>query len=259
MRYSQKDHSQEFCNGSVWMTMASLSPGSRDLYASSCREIALRHKSSEKSGAYWIKPSEQGPIFKAYCDAREGWTLIMKINGSKQTFLYDSVWWSNKMTLNEDSLQIDDDEAKFASYWTVPFTELRVGMKLHGSTRWITIIQAGASLYSLIADGQYRSTSIGKIVWRSLLPSTSMQHHCNKEGFNVHGTGIGFKASRMSRARLGIISNQQEQCNSPDSFVGLGTSSRYWGSSTSAGNSAADAQADNGEVDTQAIGYIMVR
>jgi hypothetical protein len=64
MRYSQKDHSQEFCNGSVWMTMASLSPGSRDLYASSCREIALRHKSSEKSGAYWIKPSEQGPIFK---------------------------------------------------------------------------------------------------------------------------------------------------------------------------------------------------
>ena len=104
----------------------------------------------------------------------------MKINGSKQTFGFDSALWSNKETLNVDSLQIDDDEAKFASYWTVPFTELRVGMKVDGTTKWITINQAATSLFSLIADGQHRSTSIGKDKWRSLLPRTSMQSNCNK-------------------------------------------------------------------------------
>ena len=104
----------------------------------------------------------------------------MKINGSKQTFSYDSALWSNKQTLHDDRLLMDDNEAKFASYWTVPFTELRVGMKVEGATRWVNIHQSAASLYSLIADGQYRSTSIGKALWRSLLPSTSLQFNCNK-------------------------------------------------------------------------------
>ena len=109
----------------------------------------------------------------------------MKINGKKQTFGYDSALWSNKHTFNEDSLKIDDDEAKFASYWTVPFTELRVGMKAEGSTKWINIKQTATSLYSLIADGQYRSTRIGKVVWRSLLPRTSMQVNCNKARMSI--------------------------------------------------------------------------
>ena len=109
----------------------------------------------------------------------------MKINGRKQTFGYDSALWSNKQTLNEDSLKVDDDEAKFASYWTVPFTELCVGMKVDGSTKWINIKQTATSLYSLIADGQYRSTSVGKIVWRSLLPRTSMQPNCNKARISI--------------------------------------------------------------------------
>ena len=104
----------------------------------------------------------------------------MKINGTKQTFGYDSALWSNKQTLNEDGLLIDDDEAKFASYWTLPFTEIRVGMKVDETTKWIIIKQTATSLYSLIADEQYRSTSIGKNKWRSLLPRTSLQAYCNK-------------------------------------------------------------------------------
>ena len=104
----------------------------------------------------------------------------MKINGNQSTFAYDSAQWSNKQTLNEDSLLIDNDEAKFASYWTVPFTELRVGMKVEGTTKWININQTAASLYSLVADGQYRSVNIGKDKWRSLLPRTSLQAYCNK-------------------------------------------------------------------------------
>ena len=104
----------------------------------------------------------------------------MKIDGAKQTFTYDSPLWSNNETLNEDSVAIDDDEAKFASYWALPFSELRLGMKEGTTTRWITISRRAMSLYSLIADGQYRATSIGRHTWRSLLSQSFMQSYCPK-------------------------------------------------------------------------------
>lgn len=104
----------------------------------------------------------------------------MKINGNKQTFRYDSALWSNTQTLNEGSLSMNEVEAKFASYWTVPFTELRLGMKTGGTTKWITFNYRTTSLYSLIADGHYRRTSVGKSKWRSLLSHSSMQANCNR-------------------------------------------------------------------------------
>ena len=104
----------------------------------------------------------------------------MKIDGNQQTFSYESVLWSNNETFQSNNLDLDDKEAKLASYWTLPFTELRLGMKVGGTTRWITFGYSASSLYSLIADGKYRGTSIGKSKWRSLLPTSSMQLKCNK-------------------------------------------------------------------------------
>ena len=104
----------------------------------------------------------------------------MKIDGNSQRFTYDSAFWSNKQTFQSTSVSLDNREAKLASYWTLPFTELRLGMKVSGITKWITIRYSGSSLYSLIADGQYRSTSVGKGTWRSLLSRSSLQNNCNK-------------------------------------------------------------------------------
>ena len=104
----------------------------------------------------------------------------MKIDGAKNTFTYESALWSNNETFNEDSVAMNDVEAKLASYWALPFTELRLGMKTGTTTRWIVISLKATSLYSLIADGQYRRTSIGKRTWRSLLPQTTLQAHCNE-------------------------------------------------------------------------------
>ena len=117
---------------------------------------------------------------QVFCDASEGWTLIMKIDGNRQTFKYNSDLWSNKKTFQPNNLDLDDKETKLASYWTLPFTELRLGMKVDGTTRWITFRYTASSLYSLIADGKYRSTSIGKTKWRSLLSRSSLQRNCNK-------------------------------------------------------------------------------
>ena len=117
---------------------------------------------------------------QVFCDASEGWTLIMKIDGNQQTFDYNSDLWSNKNTFQSNNLDLDDKETKLASYWTLPFTELRLGMKVEGTIRWITFKYRASSLYSLIADGQYRNTSIGKSKWKSLLPTLYLQENCNK-------------------------------------------------------------------------------
>ena len=104
----------------------------------------------------------------------------MKIDGNQQNFVYESDLWSNKETFQPTNLDLDDKEAKLASYWTLPFTELRLGMKVDGTMRWITFSYRASSLYSLIADGNYTSTSIGENKWRSLLPTSSLQQHCNR-------------------------------------------------------------------------------
>ena len=104
----------------------------------------------------------------------------MKIDGNQDTFKYASKFWSNKTTYHAYSLAIDDKEAKLASYWTLPFTELRLGMKVNGRLRWITFSYKASSLYSLIADGQYRKTSVGKNMWTSLLTTSTLQERCNK-------------------------------------------------------------------------------
>ncbi|XP_062499935.1 uncharacterized protein LOC134177196 isoform X1 [Corticium candelabrum] len=211
---------------------------------STCRLIALKYNSFSHNGQYWIKPSCNNPSFQVFCDASEGWTLIMKIDGNRQTFKYNSDLWSNKKTFQPNNLDLDDKETKLASYWTLPFTELRLGMKVDGTTRWITFRYTASSLYSLIADGKYRSTSIGKTKWRSLLSRSSLQRNCNKEGFNA------------IRVRLGLTANQENDCQTPDSYIGFGFKGRKY----SAGNYAHGRyHADHGGVNIKAIGYIMAR
>ena len=78
------------------------------------------------------------------------------------------------------------------------------------------------SLYSLIADGQYRNTSIGRDAWISLIGYLdNLQPYCNMEGFNAVGTSKVYR-----RARIGLIANEQNDCHSCDTYIGFGSSSR---------------------------------
>ena len=108
------------------------------------------------------------------------------------------------------------------------------------------------SLYSLIADGQYRNTSLGRNTWKTLIGSqASLQYYCNKEGFNVVGT-----VSHSSKARIGIISNDGNDCGFCDSRIGFGTGGNPDDSNT-CGNEAKWSP-DNGDKEINAMGYILV-
>ena len=125
-------------------------------------------------------------------------------------------------------------------------------MKIGRQINFIVINKQANSLYSLIADGQYRATSLGRNTWKTLIGSqASLQLNCNKEGFNAVSTNAG-----ASRARIGIISNNGNDCSSCDSRIGFGTGG-YPNNSNSCGNEAIFSP-DNGNKHIKGMGYIMV-
>ena len=109
------------------------------------------------------------------------------------------------------------------------------------------------SLFSLIADGKYRATSVGRNTWKSLIGSrASLQPNCNKEGFNAVGDN-----SLHSKARIGITANQENDCGSCDSRIGFGTGGLFDYSNT-CGNEATHSP-DNEDKHIKAMGYILVQ
>ena len=126
-------------------------------------------------------------------------------------------------------------------------------MKISGQLRFIVINKQANSLYSLIADGTYRATSLGRNEWKKLIGAEgSLQLGCNKEGFNAVGT-----ASYSSKPRIGYIANDANHCGYCDSRIGFGTGGSPDNSNT-CGNAAAYSP-DNGNRNIKAMGYILVQ
>ena len=115
-------------------------------------------------------------------------------------------------------------------------------------TRWLTLCT------HLIADGQYRKTFLGRDGWKKLIGSNaSLQHKSNEEGFNAFSD-----RSDRSKVRIGIISNDQNDCKSCNSLIGFGTGSHPKGEK-SCGNEAYYVDLDNGQKSIKAMGYILVQ
>ena len=126
-------------------------------------------------------------------------------------------------------------------------------MKIGQQINFMAINKQANSLHSLIADGQYRATSLGRNTWKTLIGSeASLQLNCNKEGFNAVSA-----AEANSKARIGFIGNQQNNCNTCDSRIGFGTGGKPDYSNT-CGNEVADS-ADNGARKIKAMGYILIQ
>ncbi|XP_078347810.1 uncharacterized protein LOC144632920 [Oculina patagonica] len=184
------------------------------------------------------------------------WTTVMKTDGSKRTFHYNSEYWSNRAEYNlrGGKTGFDSQETKLPTYWSTPFSKICLGMKIGQQLNFITInTTETSSLYSLIADGNYHSTSLGRDTWKTLIGSeASLQTNCNKEGFNAACSYIG-----NSKARIGFLGNENNDCKSCDSRIGFGTGGVPDDSNT-CGNEA-KYSTDNGDKNIVAMGYILVQ
>ena len=130
-------------------------------------------------------------------------------------------------------------------------------MKINHQLRFIAINRQANSLYLLIADGKYRATSLGRNTWKTLIGSlASLQHYCNKEGFNACSSGFN---PCSSRARIGFLGNNGRDCITPDSRIGFGTGG-YHDDDNTCGNEAMNhISSDNGGKHIKAMGYILVQ
>ncbi|PFX12832.1 Epidermal growth factor-like protein 6 [Stylophora pistillata] len=226
----------------------------------SCKEI-YKSKRSEENRAYQLLVDHRK--VNVYCHMTDdlegcggaGWTTVMKMDGNKSTFHFDSKLWSNMSDFNRQGggTGFDFQETKLPTYWNTSFSKICLGMNIGNLSRFILIKKQARSLHSLIADGQYRDTSLGRDTWKLLIGSeASLQSNCNKEGFNAVTGKI-----HTSKARIGIIANNENHCRGCDSRIGFGTGG-YGDDSNTCGNEATHFP-DNGERHIKAMGYILVQ
>ena len=178
-------------------------------------------------------------------------------------FNYSSPYWTNKETYAvEYGLEgLNEKQTKLASYWNTPFTKICLGMKVNDATKWIALNYTKNSLHSVMADGTFKGTTFGKEAWISLTDGSSLQEYCNEEGFNIQGAYTRNKwGSWYMNIRIGLLANNQNDCDSCNSCIGFGTSVRGCGDdvrSTTCGNMAVCDQLNN--KNTAAFGYILVQ
>ncbi|HEY5147565.1 MAG TPA: fibrinogen-like YCDxxxxGGGW domain-containing protein [Polyangiaceae bacterium] len=194
--------------------------------ATSCSNL-LALAPSTPSGTYMLDPDGVGPgaAYSAYCDMTHdggGWTLALKANGAiaSSHFTYGSALWTNTATLNAGSADRSHSEAKFQAFSRVVASAVLLEMvdtsasPAPTNTQVITL-QSPATLLSLV-NGPYTPTALGRSAWVTLADDASLELNCNVEGFNAY-----FSAP-YARARIGLIANNENDCNTPDSAIGFG-------------------------------------
>ena len=161
----------------------------------------------------------------------------------QDTFHLGKSFWTDEKEYNPSGGEtgFDQQETKLPSYWNTSFSKICLGMMFDQQLRFIVISKQADSLYSLIADGKYRSTSLGRDTWKKLLGDhASLQLNCNKEGFNIECH------NSEASARIGIVTNNEDSCHSCDSRLGCGTKGRIDAKNTCGNVAMAKHQADNG-------------
>lgn len=188
--------------------------------AISCKDLLAAHPGID-SGVYELSNAGRNAKYEAGCEMRwdgGGYTLVMKIDGSKNTFDYESALWTMSVFLAEDHPRIDDKvEAKFQAYHEVPLGEVALAFDSNGIKRLKVPAPASVSLATIIAKGATTATSLGATSWRGLVNSPSLQNDCNPEGYSVDRNG--------AKVRIGILGDDRTSCENPDSFIGVGSSS----------------------------------
>ncbi|XP_068747037.1 uncharacterized protein [Montipora capricornis] len=214
----------------------------------SCKEI-YDTNSLASDGNYPIWPNgADGQEVNVYCHMTKipgcdegGWTLVMKIDGNKPTFMYSSKKWTRKQAYHPSSALngLDMTEMVSPAYWTTPLSKLCLGMRKNSEMNWIMVpLPPRQSLHRIINGKKVIHTHLGQNEWKSLLSNSYLQGGCEREGINVfindQKVRIGMVAGRSCIQRdasvIGFGTTTSVVCgNYYPSLVGGSTTSRSFG------------------------------
>ncbi len=207
------------------------------------------------NGTYWIDPDgPTGPIaaFQAWCDiAGGGWTLALQVNGAKAEAAYASPFWT-EITPTVAPAWPAAVSARMAGYATLPVTAVKIVFVVQGQPRTLILPVAAKSLHALVTGPAVKTTA-SVVAWQALLPKGSLQGHCLLQGFDV-------AAPNGVKARIGIFGNNEKDCGSVDSWIGLGATANICGAKDvpTTGNLACW-NPDFGDASQSAVGWVLVR
>ena len=129
------------------------------------------------------------------------------------------------------------NETKLASYHNTPFDKICLGMTGNDVTNWILVNYTATSLYSVLADGIYNETNLGREAWKSLINDARLQSNCIQEGFNAQCL------RKWRKSRIGILTSDNNDCSWCKTVIGFGIrigslewSSGYWYKSSTSEN-----------------------
>lgn len=235
--------------------------------AESCYKLLKSRNVS--SGSYYIKIGKVTSLI--YCKMENtaecgegGWTLAMKINGSKETFSYTSQLWTEFEAYKpEEAKDLNDKETKFAYFSNARLTEgLCVGMKVDGHTRWLKIpYKKSVTLYGIFNGNDNELLSIDSSKWKSLINGSSLPDDCTpKGGFNVKYV----RSPNGAQARIGLIAQADQKCSGdPVSRIGFGTggsSGRMHPSNTCGNEFPSISSSGSGhDISIKAFCYILIK
>lgn len=177
--------------------------------ARSCDEILQAHPGSP-DGVYPIAPAGAA-AFDAVCDMTRdggGWTLLLKASGSA-AFEYNAPAWTDASLINASDLTTADGDAKYEGFLTLPLSTLRGELDGFRFTQAFTG-QTAQEIFlgpAAIVD-TFPTFNTGA-------PNWSAQPNCHTFGINI---------PYSTRARFGWSANQENDCLSNDTAIGLGLS-----------------------------------
>ena len=210
----------------------------------SCAEILQNHPATP-DGNYEIQPQGVSAPFTAVCDMTRdggGWTLVLKANGDV-TLAYSSALWTDSNLLNATDLTTQPGNAKYQGFLTVPALKLRG--ELDGYT--FTMVAPMNGTAQTIFSGPTSITAPYPVPLGSGA-KWSVQPFCQSFGINT--------PYQYQQARFGWTANQENDCSSNDTALGLGLGQT---SKHGAGYTCLSTGCSQGGVDSGGNGLLWVK
>jgi hypothetical protein len=204
-------------------------------YPLSCADLQVQAP-GVGSGQYTIYPLAAQAPFVAYCDMSRdggGWTLIWRSNGDA-TFEYDATLWTSATLMDDGNPQPTMGNAKYPGFTTLPVTVLRGELAYGGQDDRFTYAGDGAhTAVEMFTAGEQKTAGFP-------MAGTSAywyeEPNCRYYGLDLHlSEDPPYSNGSAGRVRFGWTANDENDCSSNDTAIGLGLHQSYNGVDRGAG------------------------